>query len=67
MTKLRILVTGGAGFLGSSLCQSLVEQGHLVVALDSLFRGSEDNLVDIFRFRKFSIYSRRCSRCRHTR
>ena len=47
MTKLRILVTGGAGFLGSSLCQSLVEQGHLVVALDSLFRGSEDNLVDI--------------------
>ena len=47
MTKLRILVTGGAGFLGSSLCQSLVEQGHLVVALDSLFRGSEENLVDI--------------------
>tara|TARA_B100000003_G_scaffold207846_1_gene226448 strand:- start:1722 stop:2687 length:966 start_codon:yes stop_codon:yes gene_type:complete len=40
-------VTGGAGFLGSSLCQSLVEQGHLVVALDSLFRGSEENLVDI--------------------
>ena len=47
MTKLRILVTGGAGFLGSSLCQSLVDQGHLVVALDSLFRGSEENLVDI--------------------
>ena len=40
-------MTGGAGFLGSSLCQSLVEQGHLVVALDSLFRGSEENLVDI--------------------
>ena len=40
-------MTGGAGFLGSSLCQSLVEQGHLVVALDSLFRGSEENLVEI--------------------
>ena len=40
-------MTGGAGFLGSSLCQSLVDQGHLVVALDSLFRGSEENLVDI--------------------
>ena len=47
MSKLRILVTGGAGFLGSSLCQSLVEQGHLVLALDSLFRGKKANLVDI--------------------
>mgnify|MGYP001264222382 FL=1 len=47
MSKLRILVTGGAGFLGSSLCQSLVEDGHLVVALDSLFRGSKENLLEI--------------------
>jgi UDP-glucose 4-epimerase len=47
MKQLRILVTGGAGFLGSSLCESLVDSGHQVVALDSLFRGSLDNLEDI--------------------
>ena len=44
MKQLRILVTGGAGFLGSSLCESLVASGHKVVALDSLFRGSLTNL-----------------------
>ncbi|RPG76814.1 MAG: SDR family NAD(P)-dependent oxidoreductase [Euryarchaeota archaeon TMED248] len=55
MSKLRILVTGGAGFLGSSLCQSLVEQGHLVLALDSLFRGSEENLVDILEVDNFQF------------
>ena len=44
MAELRILVTGGAGFLGSSLCHSLIELGHRVVALDSLFRGNLENL-----------------------
>jgi len=47
MSELRILVTGGAGFLGSSLCHSLVKLGHKVVALDSLFRGTKDNLSEI--------------------
>ena len=31
------LVTGGAGFIGSSLCETLIKEGHKVVALDSLF------------------------------
>lgn len=43
----RILVTGGAGFLGSSLCEALIEQGHRVLALDSLFRGSLSNLASL--------------------
>ena len=42
---LKILVTGGAGFLGSSLCEALIEQDHEVLALDSLFRGSLSNLA----------------------
>ena len=40
----KILVTGGAGFLGSHLCDRLVEQGHQVIALDSLFTGSMHNI-----------------------
>ena len=44
MSALKILVTGGAGFIGSSLCERLVAEGHSVLAYDSLFRGSESNL-----------------------
>ena len=41
---MRFLVTGGAGFLGSSLVESLVELGHDVVVLDNLWRGKKGNL-----------------------
>jgi len=40
-----MLVTGGAGFLGSSLCERLVNDGHRVVSLDDLSRGKEANLA----------------------
>jgi UDP-glucuronate decarboxylase len=42
---LRVLVTGGAGFLGSNLCRKLVEHGHEVIAVDNLFTGSKNNLL----------------------
>ena len=41
---MRILVTGGAGFLGSSLVESLVENGHDVVVIDNCWRGLKENL-----------------------
>jgi len=47
MSSRRILVTGGAGFIGSSLCERLIEDGHLVLAYDSLFRGTETNIQSI--------------------
>jgi UDP-glucose 4-epimerase len=47
MSGLKILVTGGAGFIGSSLCERLVAEGHSVLAYDSLFRGSESNLASL--------------------
>ncbi len=41
---MRILITGGAGFLGSHLCERLLERGHDVVCLDNLFTGSKNNI-----------------------
>lgn len=43
----KILVTGGAGFLGSHLCDRLIGQGHQVIALDSLFTGSKKNIAGL--------------------
>ncbi|MFH1427130.1 MAG: NAD-dependent epimerase/dehydratase family protein, partial [Patescibacteria group bacterium] len=42
----KILVTGGAGFIGSHLCEELVKQGNVVISLDNYFTGSEKNHVD---------------------
>ena len=41
---MRILVTGGAGFLGSHLCEALLSEGHEVIALDNLFTGQKRNI-----------------------
>lgn len=42
---MKILVTGGAGFIGSHLCEKLIIQGHKVVSLDNYFSGSEKNHI----------------------
>lgn len=57
---MRILVTGGAGFLGSHLCERLIEQGHEVVIIDSLQTGTMQNVAAFsgnrkVEFRKASI------------
>ena len=43
----KILVTGGAGFLGSHLCERLLEEGNDVLCVDNFFTGSKDNLVHL--------------------
>ncbi len=43
----RILVTGGAGFLGSHLCERLVGQGHDVICLDNLFTSQKQNIAEL--------------------
>jgi UDP-glucuronate decarboxylase len=46
-SRKRVLVTGGAGFLGSHLCDRLLEQGSEVICLDNFFTGSKDNIVHL--------------------
>lgn len=43
----RILVTGGAGFIGSHLCKQLIEDGNEVICLDNLFTGAKTNIQDL--------------------
>ena len=40
----RILVTGGAGFIGSNLCKRLLDENNDVICLDNFFTGSKDNI-----------------------
>ena len=47
LTRKRILITGGAGFLGSHLCKVLLEQGHDVLCVDNLFTGTKDNILPL--------------------
>lgn len=51
----RILVTGGAGFLGSHLCERLVEQGHDILCLDNYFTGQKKNIEHLLGKPNFEI------------
>lgn len=51
----RILVTGGAGFLGSHLCDKLIEQGHDVICVDNLFTGRKDNIRHLLHHPNFEF------------
>jgi UDP-glucuronate decarboxylase len=55
MKQLRILVTGGAGFLGSHLCERLVSAGHDVVCLDNYFTGRKRNIEHLMGCRNFEL------------
>lgn len=50
---MRILVTGGAGFIGSHLCDRLLAEGHEVIAMDNLVTGSTDNIAHLAGHRRF--------------
>jgi dTDP-glucose 4,6-dehydratase len=57
---MRVLITGGAGFIGSHLCERFLAEGHDVIAMDSLLTGNADNVAhlidnDRFRFVKHDV------------
>ena len=51
----RILITGGAGFLGSHLCDRLIEQGYEVLCLDNFFTGSKENILHLMGNPRFEL------------
>jgi len=51
----QILVTGGAGFLGSHLCERLLKEGNSVIAVDNYFTGSKKNIEHLLDFKNFEI------------
>ena len=54
-TKKTILVTGGAGFIGSHLCEKLINQGNRVICLDNFFTGSKKNIKPFLKNKDFKL------------
>lgn len=51
----RILVTGGAGFLGSHLCKRLLNDNHEVICVDNFYTGTKDNIIDLLQNPHFEL------------
>ncbi len=52
----RVLITGGAGFLGSHLCDRFIKEGYHVIAMDNLLTGNKDNIAHLFPLEQFEFY-----------
>ncbi len=55
MNNKKILITGGAGFLGSHLCERLLNEGHEVICLDNFFTGNKDNILHLVSNPRFEL------------
>ncbi|MFM1913083.1 MAG: hypothetical protein RIR51_921, partial [Bacteroidota bacterium] len=53
----KILITGGAGFLGSHLCDRFIKEGYHVIAMDNLITGDLKNIEHLFPLENFEFYN----------
>ncbi len=61
----RVLITGGAGFLGSHLCDRFIKEGYHVIAMDNLITGSLHNIEHLFKLKEFEYYHHDVSKFVH--
>ncbi|HEY4650124.1 MAG TPA: UDP-glucuronic acid decarboxylase family protein [Pontibacter sp.] len=65
MAKKRVLITGGAGFLGSHLCDRFIKEGYHVIAMDNLITGNLENIEHLFSSPDFEFYHHDVSKFVH--
>ncbi|MDQ4140574.1 MAG: GDP-mannose 4,6-dehydratase, partial [Bacteroidota bacterium] len=65
MTRKRVLITGGAGFLGSHLCDRFIREGYHVIAMDNLITGDLRNIEHLFKLEQFEFYNHDVSKYVH--
>jgi len=65
MAKKRVLITGGAGFLGSHLCDRFIKEGYHVIAMDNLITGDLRNIEHLFKLPDFEFYHHDVSKFVH--
>jgi dTDP-glucose 4,6-dehydratase len=61
----RVLITGGAGFLGSHLCDRFIKEGYHVIAMDNLITGSLHNIEHLFKLKEFEFHHHDVSKFVH--
>jgi dTDP-glucose 4,6-dehydratase len=61
----RVLITGGAGFLGSHLCDRFIKEGYHVIAMDNLITGNLENIEHLFKLKEFEYYHQDVSKHVH--
>lgn len=65
MARKRVLITGGAGFLGSHLCDRFIKEGFHVIAMDNLITGDLRNIEHLFKLEQFEFYNHDVSKFVH--
>src|SRR6201985_3977874 len=65
ITKKRVLITGGAGFLGSHLCDRFIKEGYHGIAMDNLITGDLKNIEHLFKLKEFEFYHHDVSKFIH--
>src|SRR5210317_798523 len=55
MDAKKILITGGGGFLGSHLCERLLNEGNEVICLDNFFTGTKENIIHLMDNHRFEL------------